>query len=39
MYAEDKHASLEALGNRFHTVLKPKRGIADGETCGQFSEG
>jgi hypothetical protein len=23
MYAEDKHALLEALGNRFRTVLKP----------------
>jgi hypothetical protein len=26
MYAEDKHALLEALGNRFRTVLKPKDG-------------
>lgn len=24
MYAEDKHALLEALENRFRTVLKPK---------------
>jgi hypothetical protein len=26
MYAEDKHALVEALGNRFRTVLKPKGG-------------
>ena len=26
IYAEDKHALLEALGNRFRTVLKPKSG-------------
>lgn len=26
MYAEDKHALLEALGNRFRAVLKPKSG-------------
>ena len=26
LYAEDKHALLEALGNRFRTVLKPESG-------------
>jgi hypothetical protein len=26
MYAEDKHALMEALGNRFHTVFKPQSG-------------
>ena len=26
MYAEDKHVLVEALGNRFLTVLKPKSG-------------
>jgi len=26
MYAEDKHALMEVLGNRFRTILKPKNG-------------
>jgi len=26
MYAEDKHALMEALGNRFHTVFRPQSG-------------
>ncbi len=37
MYAENKHALLEALGNRFSTVLRPKAGATDGGTCGQPS--
>jgi hypothetical protein len=37
MYAEDKHALLEALGNQFRTVLTLKAGPTDGGTGGQSS--
>jgi hypothetical protein len=38
MYAEDKHALLESLGNQFRTVLfTPKAGATDSGTGGQSS--
>src|SRR5208337_3091453 len=37
MYAEDKHALLEALGNQFRTVLTPKAGATDSKTGSQSS--
>jgi hypothetical protein len=37
MYTEDKHALLEALGNRFRTVLRLETGATGGGTRSQSS--
>jgi hypothetical protein len=39
MYAEDKHALQETLGNRFRILLKLQRGCPNGETPRQSPVG